>query len=65
MMKDWFLVTASSSKPYFRSMAVRKEETSDGVGEESCVSRDGVGEVGAGTGTGDGDLCGGSLNWVR
>ena len=36
-------------------MAVRKEEVLDGAGEDSCVSRDGVGEFGAGTGSGDGE----------
>ena len=35
---------------------------SDGAGDDSCVSRDIVGEPGAGTGSGDGDQCGGSLD---
>ena len=39
---------------------VREEEVSDGAGEDSCASKDKVGEFGAGTGSRDGDQCGGS-----
>ena len=52
---DWFRATASSSKPYSGLMAVREEDASDGAGEESCASKDEVGDCGAGTGRGDGD----------
>ena len=45
-------------------MAVREEEVSDGAGEDSRASRDGVGELGAGMGSRDGDLCGGSSDWA-
>ena len=44
-------------------MAVREEEMSDGVGENSCASRDEEGEFRAGTGSGDGEQCGGSSDW--
>ena len=36
---------------------------SDGAGEDSRASKDVAGELGAGTGSGDGDQCGGSLDW--
>ena len=54
--KERLAFTASSSRPYSGSTAVREEEVSDGAGDESRVSKDVVGERGAGTGTGDGDL---------
>ena len=44
-------------------MAVREEEVLDGAGDDSCASKDIVGEPGAGTGSGDGDRCGGSSDW--
>ena len=34
---------------------MREEEVLDGAGEDSRASRDAVGELGAGTGIGDGD----------
>ena len=37
-------------------MAVREDEVSDGAGDESCASKEVLGEQGAGTGTRDGDL---------
>ena len=49
------MFTASSSRLYSGSTAVREEEVSDGAGEDSRASRDVVGELGAGTGIGDGD----------
>ena len=57
-------MTASSSRPYSGSTAVRKEDVSDGAGEESHASKEVVGELGAGIGSGDGDRCGGSSDWV-
>ena len=36
---------------------------SDGAGEDSRASKDVAGELGAGTGSGDGDQCGGSSDW--
>ena len=36
-------------------MAVREEDVLDGAGDESCASKDAVGERGGGTGIGDGD----------
>ena len=42
---------------------VRKEEVLDGAGEDNRASKVKVGEVGAGTGIGDGDRCGGSSDW--
>ena len=53
--KDRLMSTASSSRPYSGSMAVREEEVLDGAGEDSHASKDVVGELGAGTGIGDGD----------
>ena len=53
--KERLAFTASSSRLYSGSTAVREEEVSDGAGDESCTSRDVVGERGAGTGIGDGD----------
>ena len=64
MTKERLIDTASSSRPYSGSTAVREEDMSDGAGEDNCASRDGVGELGAGTGSGDGDRCGGSSDWV-
>ena len=61
--KYWLLATGSSSKPYSGSTAVREEETSDRAGEDSHASRDKEGEFGAGTGSGDGERCGGSSDW--
>ena len=49
------MFTASLSRPYSGSTAVREEEVSDEAGDESRASKDIVGECGAGTGTGDGD----------
>ena len=60
MTKNWLLATASSSKPYLGSTAVREEETSDRAGEDNCASRDEEGEFRAGTGSGDSEQCGGS-----
>ena len=51
-IKERLAFTASSSRPYLGSMAVREEDVSDGAGDESHASRDVVGERGAGTGTG-------------
>ena len=59
-MKEQLMVTASSSRPYSGSTAVREEEVSDGTREDSRASRDVVGEPGVGTGSGNGDRCGGS-----
>ena len=53
--KERLAFTASSSKPYSGSTAVREEDVSDRAGDESCVSKDAVGEQGGGTGIGDGD----------
>ena len=53
--KERLAFTASSSKLYSGSMAVREEDVSDGAGDESHVSKDVVGERGGGTGMGDGD----------
>ena len=52
--KERLAFTASSSKPYSGSTAVREEDVSDGAGDESRASRDVVGERGGGTGMGDG-----------
>ena len=52
--KERLVFTASSSKPYSGSTAVREEDVSDGVGDEIRASRDAVGERGGGTGMGDG-----------
>ena len=38
---------------------------SDGAGEDNHASKDGVGDCGAGTGSGDGDRRGGSSDWER
>ena len=62
-MKEWLIDTASSSRLYLGSTAVREEEVLDGAGEDNCVSKDEVGEFGAGTGSRDGDRCGGSSDW--
>ena len=42
---------------------MREEEVLDGAGEDSRASRDEDGELGAGIGSGDGEQCGGSLDW--
>ena len=63
MIKEWLIFTASSSRPYSGSTAVREEEVSDGAGEDSRASKDVAGELGAGTGSGDGDRCEGSSDW--
>ena len=55
MTKEWLVFTASSSRPYLGSTAVREEEVSDGAGDESRASKDVEGERGGGTGMGDGD----------
>ena len=55
MTKERLAFTASSSKPYSRSTAVREEDMSDRVGDEIRASKDAVGERGGGTGIGDGD----------
>ena len=60
--KERLAVTASSSRPYSGSTVVREEEVSDGAGEDNRASRDGVGELGAGSG--DGDRCGGNSDWA-
>ena len=52
--KDRLAFTASSSKPYSGSTAVREEEVSDRAGDEIRASKDVVGERGGGTGMGDG-----------
>ena len=54
--KERLAFTASLSKLYLGSTAVREEEVSDGAGDKSRASKDVVGEQGAGTGTGKGDL---------
>ena len=51
--KDRFALTASSSRPYSGSTAVREEEVSDKAGDEMRASKDVVGERGGGTGIGD------------
>ena len=61
--KDQLIETASSSRPYSGSTAVREEEVSDGAGEDNHASKDEVGELGAGAGSRDGDQCGGSSDW--
>ena len=43
---------------------MREEDVSNGAGEKSCASKEVVGELGAGIGSGDGDQCGGSSDWV-
>ena len=53
-MKERLAFTASLSKPYSGSMAVREEEVSDKAGEDNRASRDVAGERGGGTGMGDG-----------
>ena len=53
--KERLALTASSSKPYSGSTAVREEDVSDGAGDESRASKDTVGERGGGTGIGDGN----------
>ena len=53
--KERLAFTASSSKPYSGSTAVREEDVSDGAGDESRASKDAVGDRGRGTGIGDGD----------
>ena len=55
MTKEQLAFTASSSRPYLGSMAVREEDVSDGAGDESCARRDVLGEHGAGMGIGEGD----------
>ena len=52
--KERFALTASSSRPYSGSTAVREEEVSDKAGDEMRASKDVVGERGGGTGMGDG-----------
>ena len=49
------MFTASSSRPYSGSTAVREEDVSDGAEDDSRAGKDIVGEPGAGTGIGDGD----------
>ena len=53
-MKERLAFTASSSRLYSGSTAVREEDVSDGAGDESRASKDAVGERGGGTGMGDG-----------
>ena len=53
--KERLVFTASSSRLYSGSMAVREEDVSDGAGDESRASKDVVGEHGAGMGIGEGD----------
>ena len=53
--KERLAFTASSSRPYSGSTAVREEDVSDGAGDESRASKDVVGECGAGMGIGEGD----------
>ena len=53
--KERLAFTASSSRPYSGSTAVREEDASDGAGDEIHASKDVVGERGGGTGIGDGD----------
>ena len=52
--KERFAFTASSSRPYSGSTAVREEDVSDKAGDEMRVSKDVVGEQGGGTGMGEG-----------
>ena len=52
--KERLAFTASSSKLYSGSTAVREEDISDRARDESRASRDVVGERGGGTGMGDG-----------
>ena len=52
--KERLAFTASSSRPYSGSTAVREEEVSDKAGDEMRASKDVVGERGGGTGMGDG-----------
>ena len=42
--KERLAFTASSSKPYLGSTAVREEEVSDGAGDKIHASKDAVGE---------------------
>ena len=53
--KERLAFTASSSKLYSGSMAVRDEDVSDRAGDEIRASKDVVGERGGGTRIGDGD----------
>ena len=53
--KEQLVFTASSSRPYLGSTAVREEDVLDRAGDESRASKDVVGERGAGTGIGEGD----------
>ena len=55
MTKERLAFTASSSRPYLGSTAVREEDVLDGAGDESRASKDVVGERGAGIGIRDGD----------
>ena len=55
MTKEQLASTASSSKPYSGSTAVKEEDVSDRAGDEMRASKDAVGERGGGTGIGDGD----------
>ena len=52
--KERFAFTASSSRPYSGSTAVREEDVSDKAGDEMRASKDVVGERGGGTGMGEG-----------
>ena len=52
--KERLASTASSSRPYSGSTAVREEEVSDRAGDDNRASRDVVGEQGGGIGMGDG-----------
>ena len=63
--KERLIITASSSRPYSGSTAVREEKVSDGAGEDNYASKNEAGEVGAGTGIGDRDRCSGSYDWER
>ena len=53
--KERLAFTASSSRLYLGSTAVREEDVLDGTGDESRASKDMVGEHGVGIGIGDGD----------
>ena len=53
--KERLAFTASSSRPYSGSTAVREEDESNGAGDESRARRDVVGERGAGMGIREGD----------
>ena len=55
MTKERLAFTASSSRPYSGSTAVREDDVLDGAGDEIRASKDAVGERGGGTGIGDGD----------